>query len=151
MIDSRSSHNFIDNVFQSRNSFVSGGLDFVSEFDDLFELVVFVQELFIGFLEVPNPFFILNQLLFHILVINQKSSVFSKNLSSVCRAVTLQLGLFLAGLKDVVQSKINVVGEQLETWRVGGSMLVLRGTIAALRIKRIFCLYRGCLLTLCQR
>lgn len=92
---------------------MSGGLDFVSEFDDLFELVVFVQELFIGFLEVPNPFFILNQLLFHILVINQKSSVFSKNLSSVCRAVTLQLGLFLAGLKDVVQSKVDVVRKQL--------------------------------------
>ncbi len=144
-------HYLINYAFKSWNSLMSWSLDFVSELDDLFELVILVLELFVCFLKIFD--FLLTDEKFFLTVpkICQKFFVLFKNLSSLGR-MDVAIWLLCAWSKDIVESEVNILREELNGGRkvfFGGELGVASGSFVL--VEGAFGFNRRMLLTTSKR
>ena len=104
-------------------------MDFISELDDLFKLMIFVLQFFVGFLEIFDFLFTDEKFFLSVSEIDQEFFVFVKNLSSLGR-MEVAIGLFCVGSKNIVESEVNVMRKELKGGRkvfFGGELGVTGG------------------------
>lgn len=89
---------------------MSWGLNFISELNYLFELVIFILQFFVGPLEILNFLFIGQKFFFRVSEIGQKLFVFVKNLSPLS-GMHIAVGLFRVRSENIIWAEVNVMRE----------------------------------------